>query len=203
MKDFWEQRYGQKEYAYGTAPNVFFKNCLASLTPGKILMAAEGEGRNAVYAARMGWEVYAYDWSTAAAQKAEQLATAEQVKLHYQIGSLEDLTFSPAFFFFLWLIYVHFPERIRTANHHQLLHFLKPKGKVIMEAFSKEHLAYSAQNPAVGGPKDIGQLYTSTEIETDFSNCTVLQSLEAEVTLDEGLYHRGQAKVVRFFGEKS
>jgi len=197
MKDFWEQRYGQKEYAYGTAPNVFFKNCLASLTPGKILMAAEGEGRNAVYAARMGWEVYAYDWSTAAAQKAEQLATAEQVKLHYQIGSLEDLTFSPAFFDALGLIYVHFPERIRTANHHQLLHFLKPKGKVIMEAFSTNHPYYQKINPEVGGPKITSQLYSEEKLRTDFEGFEFAQLKEEKITLSEGMFHNGTTTVLR------
>ena len=51
MKDFWNDRYGRAEYAYGKNPNVFFKEQLDLLPPGKILLPAEGEGRNAVYAA--------------------------------------------------------------------------------------------------------------------------------------------------------
>mgnify|MGYP001275117353 CR=1 FL=1 len=42
------------------------------INPGKILVAAEGEGRNAV--SSIGWEVYAYDFSEFAYQKAVSLA---------------------------------------------------------------------------------------------------------------------------------
>jgi hypothetical protein len=36
---------------YGTTPNEFFKQQLDLLEPGNILLPADGEGRNAVYAA--------------------------------------------------------------------------------------------------------------------------------------------------------
>ena len=64
MKEFWDQRYSQKEYAYGETPNEYFRNQITSLTPGKILMPADGEGRNGVFAATLGWKVDAFDIST-------------------------------------------------------------------------------------------------------------------------------------------
>ena len=54
MKQFWNQRYSDKAYAYGTEPNAFFKSQLDQRPPGRILLPAEGEGRNAVYAATLG-----------------------------------------------------------------------------------------------------------------------------------------------------
>ncbi|MDA0985112.1 MAG: hypothetical protein O3C56_04825 [Bacteroidetes bacterium] len=54
MKDFWNERYASTEYVYGKEPNQYFKQILCSLSPGKILLPAEGEGRNAVYAASLG-----------------------------------------------------------------------------------------------------------------------------------------------------
>ena len=59
----WNERYGQKAYAFGTEPNVFLKEQLDELNPGSILFAAEGEGRNAIYAAANGWEAHAFDIS--------------------------------------------------------------------------------------------------------------------------------------------
>ena len=59
----WDQRYSEQSYAYGTVPNTFIKAFLDTEKPGKIVFAAEGEGRNAVYAARHGWEVEAFDLS--------------------------------------------------------------------------------------------------------------------------------------------
>ena len=69
MKEFWNQRYSELGYAYGTEPNEFFKEALLrykeELLPEhpRLLMPAEGEGRNAVYAAELGFEVTAFDVS--------------------------------------------------------------------------------------------------------------------------------------------
>ena len=70
MQDFWNKRYKQKEYAYGEQPNRFFKEQIQNLSPGKALFPAEGEGRNAVYAAQLGWEVEAFDISEEGKNKA-------------------------------------------------------------------------------------------------------------------------------------
>ena len=63
MKEFWNERYAEPEFAYGVLPNDFFKNQLDKLKPGSILLVCEGEGRNAVYAAKNGWKVEAFDSS--------------------------------------------------------------------------------------------------------------------------------------------
>ncbi|WP_449397615.1 thiopurine S-methyltransferase [Chryseobacterium wanjuense] len=63
QKDFWNERYCNEEYIYGTLPNEYLKEKLKDLKPGRILFPAEGEGRNAVYAAAKGWESVAFDQS--------------------------------------------------------------------------------------------------------------------------------------------
>ena len=70
MKEMWNQRYAEHELVYGEAPNTFLKAFIDREEPGSILLPAEGEGRNAVYAASMGWEVFAMDFSTVAQEKA-------------------------------------------------------------------------------------------------------------------------------------
>lgn len=74
MQDFWNERYNREEYVYGEAPNEYFRQQLQTLTPGSILMPLEGEGRNGVYAAGLGWQVDAFDMSTEGKRKALQLA---------------------------------------------------------------------------------------------------------------------------------
>lgn len=64
MNDFWNERFAAKEYVYGTDPNSFYKEQLLLLETGSVLFPAEGEGRNAVYAAKLGWDVTAFDSST-------------------------------------------------------------------------------------------------------------------------------------------
>ena len=77
----WNQNFSHPDYVYGKAPNVFLKQELDKLAPQTILFAAEGEGRNAVYAAQRGWKVSAFDISTAGRQKALRLAAENGVAL--------------------------------------------------------------------------------------------------------------------------
>lgn len=202
MKEFWNQRYREDQYAYGKEPNLYFKEKLESIPAGKILLPAEGEGRNAVYAAKLGWEVFAYDFSEAAYSKAMKLAEENQVSISYQVCSLSDLDFPSDFFDVIGLIYAHFPDEIRTANHLELVRMLKPGGILILEAFSTNHPSYQEKNPEVGGPKLPFQLYNSDKLRLDFSNLEILECREAIVELSEGRYHKGEASVMRFLGKK-
>ncbi|MGE5499295.1 MAG: hypothetical protein ACM3Q2_14530, partial [Syntrophothermus sp.] len=62
MLEQWNERFSKEGYAYGSEPNEFFKQEINKLAPGNILMIAEGEGRNGVYAAGLGWKVDAVDF---------------------------------------------------------------------------------------------------------------------------------------------
>jgi len=81
----WDQRYSSEEYAYGKKANAFFSSQLANMSPGHILLPAEGEGRNAVHAATQGWAVEAFDQSFAGQKKALSLASGFGVEIRYQV----------------------------------------------------------------------------------------------------------------------
>lgn len=202
MKEFWNARYQEKTYAYGKNPNVYFKQTIDKLKPGKLLLPAEGEGRNAVYAARLGWEVYAYDFSENAHKKAMALAAENKVSFNYSLCSLEDLTYPEGFFDAIGLIYVHFPDPIRSQNHQQLAAMLKNNGTLILEGFSTEHPHYQKINPRVGGPKMPAQLYNTVKLRKDFVNFEFETLIEEEVELNEGQYHVGRTKVIRLLARK-
>ena len=86
MKTFWDARYAETDYAYGIAPNAFVKESFEKYTfSGKALFPAEGEGRNAVFAAKNGLEVFAFDMSDSAKQKALALAKQNGVSIFYQV----------------------------------------------------------------------------------------------------------------------
>nr|WP_234406801.1 hypothetical protein [Prolixibacter bellariivorans] len=42
-RTMWDERYAAEEYVYGTSPNQFFREELAKLAPGRLLLPAEGE----------------------------------------------------------------------------------------------------------------------------------------------------------------
>lgn len=202
MKSFWNQRYSQDEYAYGKEPNAFFKNELDKLQPGKLFLAAEGEGRNAVYAAQKGWEVVCYDFSEEAQKKALKLAKEKGVSIDYRLGSLADINFDKPEFDAVGIVFVQLPEVIRRHNFQKISSFLKSGGTTILEAFSKSHIVDQRENPAVGGPKNIDQLYELDSIKKDFENFDIEIATEVQTNLEEGVYHRGKSSVVRFVGRK-
>lgn len=200
MKQFWEDRYGKEEFAYGEEPNQFLKEQLANVEPGTILFPAEGEGRNAVFAAELGWYVCAFDLSSEGQRKANLLAQKKDVEIDYILDPISDLPYAENQFDAMALIYAHFPADVKSSFHKLLSSYVKPAGIVIFEAFSKNHLALN--NEKAGGPKDINMLFSVEEVQSDFSNFEVLYSKEEEVELSEGLYHNGISSVVRFVGRK-
>ncbi len=197
MSDFWNTRYAQEDYAYGIEPNAFYAEYLPTLSGKKILFAAEGEGRNAVYAAQQGYDVTAYDLSEQGKKKALALAAQMNVSIAYHVGALDTLDFTPESFDGLVLIFAHFPAEIRQQEHQKLLSLLKPGGKVLFEAFAKAQLG----NPS-GGPKDVALLFDELEVRTEFDGLEFEVLETVEVDLDEGPYHQGKGIVVRFIGTK-
>lgn len=195
-RDFWEERYGDDEYVYGTEANEFFKVSLGELPPGRLLLPAEGEGRNAVYAAKLAWEVHAFDQSSAAKLKALNLADSHGVNLNYDVCQLENYQPSINNFDLIALIYVHMPPDVRSAFHKSLLGFLKPGASVILEAFSKEQIGHDS-----GGPKVDALLYDEPMIRSDFRDLKEVSIRNEKVVLDEGRYHRGRAEVIRMIGK--
>ncbi|PRX54780.1 class I SAM-dependent methyltransferase [Flagellimonas meridianipacifica] len=198
----WNRRYSEKTFAYGIEPNVYLKERLDRLTPGKILFGAEGEGRNAVYATKMGWNVCAFDISVEGKNKALALAAENNVSIDYKVGQLPDLDYQDEEFDVIALIYAHFPPNIKSKYHKLLDTKLKKGGIIIFEAFGKNHLEYRDKNPSVGGPSDSALLFSTHELKSDFENYDVIELVEKEIELNEGLYHVGKGSVVRFVGQK-
>jgi SAM-dependent methyltransferase len=201
-KNMWNERYKESAYAYGKGPNVFFKEWLEKFTPGTILMPADGEGRNGVFAACSGWKVTAFDLSIEGKQKALALAKEFNVTLDYIVADLEQLHFNNKSFDAIGLIYAHFAAEKKAAFHAKLNKYLKSGGLIILEAFSKNHIALNKSNPGVGGPKDIDMLYSKEEVLKDFAGYQLLKLEEEEISLHEGKYHNGQGSVIRFVGRK-
>jgi 2-polyprenyl-3-methyl-5-hydroxy-6-metoxy-1,4-benzoquinol methylase len=197
MKEFWNNRYAENNYAYGCDPNEFLKDSISKIPIGKILFPAEGQGRNAVFTAQLGYDVFAFDISEEGKKKALELAKKCQTTIDYQVGLLENLNFSENEFDTIVLIYAHVPAEIRKDFHLKLLSFLKPGGMVLFEAFSKQQLRFTS-----GGPKDLKMLFSEDDIKKEFPALDFLLLKTVEIELNEGQYHQGKGSVIRFIGRK-
>ncbi len=196
MQDFWNQRYATHDTVYGKAPNQYFKSIMDSLTTGSLLLPAEGEGRNAVYAASLGWKVEAFDYSSVAQEKALQFAHTIGVTIQYDVLELNEFKATKQYHA-IGLIYVHLPTKERIALHQKMVDALLPGGVLIVEAFSKAQI-----NNTSGGPKDIEQLYSLDQLKKDFASLNCIQAIEIEVDLEEGSFHKGKANLIRYCAKK-
>ncbi len=196
-KDFWDKRYSEKEFAYGIEPNQFFKEQIEKLSPGRALFLGEGEGRNAVYAAKQGWQVDAVDFSSSAKDKALRLAEENKVKINYEVCDLSNYKFKENYFDLIVMIFVHLPIELRTIVFSTAISSLKQNGKMIIEAFNKEQI-----NNTSGGPQSLDLLYSEKDVLSLVHDLRV-ETLESKtIELDEGEYHKGRADVIRFVGVK-
>ncbi|MCC5921385.1 MAG: class I SAM-dependent methyltransferase [Cyclobacteriaceae bacterium] len=197
MQEFWNHRYNDPKYAYGTEPNEFFKSVVDQLQKGKILIPGVGEGRDAAYCAVNGWQTEGFDFSDSALEKAGQLLKRNRTKAKLWIEDAASFKADENSYDAIGLTFFHLSPEIRESFHHELIKALKPNGIVFMEAFRPEQLGMES-----GGPKDPSMLYTTEMLAADFKILDIEVNRGVETFLREGSYHFGEAKVVRFLARK-
>lgn len=197
MIEFWNERYAKDEFIYGTEPNEFLREQLVNLPIGKIILPCDGEGRNAVFAAKLGWQVNAFDYSSSAKDKAKLLAKQEDVRFDYEVADIYEKEFKENSADLVALIYAHFPAELRKIAHKKAIKWLKPGGKLILEAFNPKQI-----NNDSGGPKNIEMLYTEEILKEDFKDLTIEKLESLETNLSEGDFHKGKADVIRLIAIK-
>jgi len=195
--EIWDKRYSTEEFVYGKDPNKHFSERLSEMQPGRILLPAEGEGRNAVYAATKGWEVYAFDQSVEGYRKALKLAAMKNVSINYNVTDASEAVYPMNHFDVIALYYAHFDSMIRRELHRKFITFLKPGGTIMLEGFSKGHLAYRKNNPNAGGPVDESLLFSTDTLKTDFDKMQITDIREIEFENNEGSLHRGLSLILR------
>lgn len=196
-KDFWNSRYSEQEFAYGTLPNAFLKEQLEKIKSGTALFLGEGEGRNAVYAAKLGLQVDAVDFSSSAKIKALKLAEENMVTINYEVSDLNDYTFKENYYDLVVMIFVHLPLDLRRKVFNKSIQSLKQNGKIIIEAFGKDQI-----NNASGGPRSVDLLYSEKDILDLVNDLNTIFLESKTINLEEGEYHKGKADVKRYVGVK-
>jgi SAM-dependent methyltransferase len=203
MQDFWNQRYAEPGYKYGTEPNAYLREQARRLPPaGQVLVPGDGEGRNSVWLAAQGHQVLAVDMAEVGLAKARQLALAQgaevSARLRTQRADLSEWAPPVGKFDAVVLTYVHLPSSFRAEAHRRLATALKRGGLLILEAFHPSQLGRSS-----GGPKDVDMLYTLSQLRADFDGLLrELQGCEIEVVLNEGPGHQGPGCVTRWLGQR-
>ena len=197
----WDQRYNEPGFAYGTDENDFLKAQYSRIPQnGRVLCLAEGEGRNAVFLAKQGYQVTAVDQSAVGLEKAEQLAVKNDVTIKTEVANLNDYDLGQNSWHGIVSISAHLPPDIRKNLHSKLPGALKNNGVLILEAYTKENL----KTDGIGGPPPSQkELFMSlVELKTELEGLKLEIAQERKRNISEGKYHQGESAVVQIVGFK-
>jgi SAM-dependent methyltransferase len=106
-EEAWDARYREVNRIWSGNPNVALVAEVGDLPPGRALDLGCGEGADAVWLARNGWQVTAVDISGVALQRAAEHAAAAGVSVDFQRHNLEQ-TFPDGEFDLVSAQFLHF-----------------------------------------------------------------------------------------------
>jgi hypothetical protein len=194
----WDQRYNRSDYYYGVEPNsfltdqrdLFFKDA-------KVLCLAEGEGRNAVFLAKLGCDVTAVDSSQVGLDKLEKLATQSGVSVNTICCDLNEFVFEENRWNFIVSIWCHLPSALRMKIHRRSVRSLDKEGFFILEAYTPNQLKFKT-----GGPQDPDMMPTPGALKSELDGLTLKVLQEIERNISEGIGHQGMSAVVQVIAKK-
>lgn len=122
----WDARYAAADLVWSAEPNRFLPPAVEGIAPGRALDLACGEGRNAIWLARAGWEVVGVDFSPVAIEKARRLAGDTPVD--FRVADVT--TFDAGTFDLVLLFYVHLPPAESAAMWSRAVASVAPGGRL-------------------------------------------------------------------------
>jgi SAM-dependent methyltransferase len=155
----WNERYLKSDPVMPSAHSEVLEVHAKGLPPGKALELAAGDGRNALYLARLGWKVTAVDFSDVALDRGRSYADRLGLTVDWQLADLTAYQPAMQAYDLVCLFYLHLPK----ADFHEILRraaeALRPGGILLVVGHDLRNLA-----DGCGGPRDPDVLYTSQGI---------------------------------------
>ncbi|MEM1109836.1 MAG: class I SAM-dependent methyltransferase [Planctomycetota bacterium] len=199
--DFWNQRYAEDEPAYGDEPNAFLAEQIDQLSqpsardkPGRVLCLAEGQGRNALFLARLGWEVTAVDFSAVGMRAAARVAEREDLPLQTVVADLAEYDLGVGQWDLVVSIFGHVPPEARKKTHARIEPALRPGGRFVLEAYTPSQTARDTGGP---GPGAEALCMTAAGLREELVGLSLEHLEETQRIIHEGRYHTGLADVVQ------
>lgn len=188
----WDERYDTHEYVYGTEPNDFLASVAGRIPAGRVLSIGEGEGRNAVFLASLGYEVTAVDASAVGLHKVERLARERGLPVTTVHADLADFAIEPDAWDGIVSIFCHLPRALRLDVHRRVSQGLAPGGVFVVEAYTPRQLEFGT-----GGPKDPEMLVRLADLRDDLPGLSFELAREVDRPVAEGRFHDGMSAVVQ------
>lgn len=196
----WNEIFDKPDYIFGTEPNDYLVEKKEYFRPGqKVLMVADGEGRNSVWAAALGADVDAFDLSVKAVEKAEKLAAEKGVSVNYSVSGVDEWGWEEAKYDVVVVIFVQFATpNMRTRLFANCIRTLKKGGLLILQGYTPKQLEYKT-----GGPPILEHLYTEEMLREYFASLDILELKTYDAFISEGPRHTGMSGLIGMVARKN
>ncbi|MFE1273233.1 class I SAM-dependent methyltransferase [Streptomyces sp. NPDC058757] len=132
VRDEWDSRYSERRQLWSGQPNGALVAEVADLPPGRVLDVGCGEGADAIWLARSGWDVTALEVSGVALARAAAHARDAGVEVRWVHAGLAEAALPPASFD---LVSAQYPALLRTPGstaERALLDAVAPGGTLLL-----------------------------------------------------------------------
>ncbi len=198
MKNKWDESFAKEEFVYGVNPNLFIEaEAKRFKSKSNIACLAEGEGRNAVYLAKQGHDVTAYDISNVGLDKASKLAESNDVSIKTKQMDLINESLPENTYDHAILVFGHVHKDNQTTLINNLISTVKKGGLVMFEVYSNAQLNYNT-----GGPGNLDYLYDPKTILDIIDPYECIHFYYGEAVRYEGSRHSGLGHVIQVIIKK-
>lgn len=173
-REDWNRRYAESELLWSPTPNRFLVAEVAELPPGRALDLACGEGRNALWLARLGWRVTAVDFSEVAIAKARERARQERLDVDLVCADLVAYEPEREVYDLVLVLYLHVPAPERRLMLGKAALALAPGGTFLLVGHD-----LSNASEGVGGPSNRALLYTPDDIVAELPDLEIEKAQRA------------------------
>jgi 2-polyprenyl-3-methyl-5-hydroxy-6-metoxy-1,4-benzoquinol methylase len=145
--EMWNRVLTAENPRFNTDPNAFLVRMIERRPTGRALDVGMGQGRNAIWLARQGWDVTGFDPADRAVALARELAAEAGVTIATETVGSEEFDWGSERWDLVVLSYVTVREWVDTIHRA-----LRPGGLVVLEAFHED----ATENRSIA-PADFGR----------------------------------------------
>mgnify|MGYP001804179440 CR=1 FL=1 len=198
--DFWNGRYSDASYLFGTAPAAPLASIIDQLPKtGRALSLADGEGRNSVFLAKHGLSVTAFDFAENALVKARQLAKDVGADVSFHQADITAWDWSAAPYDLVAGIFFQFlPPDLRAQVFDGILDAIAPGGTLYILGYRPEQIGRGT-----GGPPYVENTYTEDLLRDAFGTLDIQRLRSWDEDLSEGRGHNGASALIELLATKT
>ncbi len=187
----WDERY-QSGRMWSVEPNRFFVEAVEGIDPspeessggGRTAVdLACGEGRNAMWLARQGWQVTAVDFSEVAVDRGREVARAEGIDVNWVVADLQTWDFEGRRWDLVAHVYLHWEVLEREPFLDRCAAAVAPGGYLVLVGHDRSNIEHGhggPQNPAfLTTPEELRERFEAAGLTVDRAE-TVLRSITVE-----------------------